>query len=128
MRGCHGIAGKLKAIIQGVDVAKAQKALSTGHTGRRLYPARTDNKDKKGGVHLDHGPQHTDDNIRYAVNIQAIANPEGKALSQFARKHQHKKLVVTYLTKTEPEFKDKLTNTTVKKSYLSERPGRPPVV
>jgi hypothetical protein len=65
VRGYHGIAKKLEAFIQGVDVIKAQRALSPDRAGRHLYPARTHVKDMKNGFCLDQEMQYSHDENKY---------------------------------------------------------------
>lgn len=68
-----------------------QNKLSKDGAGRRLFPSSTPKNDKQQVCRLDQGPQHTDDEDKFDVNIQV--NDKGKA--------SHKKLVSLTVSKSE---------------------------
>ena len=80
-----------------------QNKLNKDGAGHRLFPSRSSKNDEDQKLRLDQGPQHSDDEDKFNVNIQA--NDQGQA--------SHKKLIsltVSKSEKLEPEdAKEKLT-------------------
>jgi hypothetical protein len=80
-----------------------QNKLSKDGAGHRLFPSRSGKNDENQKLRLDQGPQHSGDEDKFNVNIQA--NDQGQA--------SHKKLISLTVSKSETleseDAKKKLT-------------------
>jgi hypothetical protein len=88
------------------------KKLHPDGAGHRLFPSSTSKKDKMEGFRADQGPQHSNDQDKFNINIQV--NNEGEA--------SHEKILSFTVSKSkamgEDEVKELLTKSAEDKGII----------